>query len=649
MNIDELLDGVDLNELLTRYDEAAGQLLEVAGKDGHFEGWEGGSLDWPASNRDGSVLDAAELGKRAELIGHIYQGIPARRDSRLQEAYAGYSRTVSAYHEANRGYLQVRAQFLERAAGCEEDFLQLYQKVYLDALGREEPYALDAGEAALVQLRVARVPLSHAQSVAGKIRRDPEDDDPCWDQVYTCSGDGRPRSAPLRQILSRQAERVVDFLSAGEHLAIRYNTFNNFIWFGISIWKAVTEIELLLAQLRGRMRRRWHDTLLQYLRLDQAMLLKFFQAHLEDPAQIRPKDYWYGQEYSYLTRDMIDLTLKLIDRANALRRRARGIDGDKVQLVEVPALLRGGFKGRFVEYPHVGRSRRFSSWQRRLRLLRWVQLFRRTGQRKTQLHRAGLDKEQRLQAAWENNTEWGLRTLEIFGIQVKTLVDPLFSSIAAELDLRETKHKIIFLPTHQSLLDHPVMYHVMQSREMLAAMGWEKPVPCVFFSRSRLMDPTSFKIGSRQFSLIGVPPEMADRLLEEVDGYVIADRSSDAGNPIQRFARLLEERPGVIYGAGTTSAFELQCLPMQHALFAYLPQDVVIIPIVFRGIHSLWPKCPRGNKNINPGLVEVVVCPPMLAETTLLPRKRALRTQLEPATLFQAVHIANLLNPGPAG
>ena len=62
MNIDELLDGVDLNELLTRYDEAAGQLLEVAGKDGHFEGWEGGALDWPASNRDGSVLDAAELG-----------------------------------------------------------------------------------------------------------------------------------------------------------------------------------------------------------------------------------------------------------------------------------------------------------------------------------------------------------------------------------------------------------------------------------------------------------------------------------------------------------------------------------------------------------------------------------------------------------
>ena len=104
----------------------------------------------------------------------------------------------------------------------------------------------------------------------------------------------------------------------------------------------------------------------------------------------------------------------------------------------------------------------------------------------------------------------------------------------------------------------------------------------------------------------------------------------------------------MIYGAGTTSAFELQCLPMQHALFAYLPPDVVVIPLAFRGVHALWPKCPKGNTSINPGLVEAVVSPPMLGAITLLPRKRALRTQLEPATLFQAVHIANQYNPEPA-
>ena len=87
---------------------------------------------------------------------------------------------------------------------------------------------------------------------------------------------------------------------------------------------------------------------------------------------------------------------------------------------------------------------------------------------------------------------------------------------------------------------------------------------------------------------------------------------------------------------------------MQHALFAYLPPDVIIVPLAFRGLHSLWPKCPRGNLDIGSGRVEVVVCPPMLGETTLLPHKRALRTQLEPATLFQAVHIARLFNPEPA-
>ena len=86
---------------------------------------------------------------------------------------------------------------------------------------------------------------------------------------------------------------------------------------------------------------------------------------------------------------------------------------------------------------------------------------------------------------------------------------------------------------------------------------------------------------------------------------------------------------------------------MQHALLAYLPDDVVIIPIAMRGIHSLWPKCPKGNACINSGVVDVVISPPMLGETTLLPRRRALRTQLEPATLFQAVHIATLLDPEP--
>ena len=181
------------------------------------------------------------------------------------------------------------------------------------------------------------------------------------------------------------------------------------------------------------------------------MLLKFFQAHLEDPARIRPKDYWYGQEYSCLTQDMIDLTLRLIDRANALRLRAQGIDRDKVRKVEVPALLNNGFKGRFAEYPHVGCVQRFSTHQRRRRLLRWIQLLRRTGQRKKQLHRAELDKEQRLQAAWRDNTELGLQTLEIFGTEVKTLIDPFSLLLPRNWSCTRANAKSsFFLPTKVS-------------------------------------------------------------------------------------------------------------------------------------------------------------------------------------------------------
>jgi hypothetical protein len=148
--------------------------------------------------------------------------------------------------------------------------------------------------------------------------------------------------------------------------------------------------------------------------------------------------------------------------------------------------------------------------------------------------------------------------------------------------------------------------------------------------------------------MFGVSAREFDHLLETVDGYVIADRTGDARNAIQRFAKVLEERPGVLYPALTTAAFDIQSPPLQHVLFALLPQDVVIIPMAIRGSYSLWPKCPKGNLNLNPGLAEVVVAPPMLGETTLLPRRRTLRIQVEAAALFQAVHLSHLLNPEPA-
>ena len=49
--------------------------------------------------------------------------------------------------------------------------------------------------------------------------------------------------------------------------------------------------------------------------------------------------------------------------------------------------------------------------------------------------------------------------------------------------------------------------------------------------------------------------------------------------------------------------------------------------------------------NLNPGMVEAVISPPLLGETTLMPKRRSLRFQLETAALVQAVHITSLLNP----
>ena len=641
MNVDRILKDVDISELLASYDEAARQLLNVAALDGHFEGWSPDDLAWPQS----AGIDVDGLERRRTLISHIYGGIPSRRDHRLHESFSRFAALVEPYHEANRNYLDVLGQFEQRGVGSAADFLQLYQAVYLEALGRDEPYSLDAGEAALVNLKVARVPLSHAQGVAGRLKESPEAFDPRWEAEYGHLVDGERMDATLRSILSRIAERVVDFMAAGEHLAIRYNTFSNFIWFGISVWKTVSEIEHLVARVEGHVRAQWREKLEKYVRLAQGLLLKFLQAHSEDPAQIRPKDYWYGQEYSYLTRDMIDLTLKLIEGANALRRRARG-SNLHLDEIEVPVLLRNQFSGRFVEYGHVGRRRSIGSWRRRGRLLRWAALTRQNARGSLELEAADLTESERLQAAWNMSLEWGRKTLELFEIEVDVSVDPRFTALAEALHLGRDHRKVVFFPTHQSILDHPVMYSVMQSSELLQAMGWEQPQPCALLARSGLTSPaTLFRVGSKECSLLGIGADTADHLLEQVHGYVILRRSGDTGNPTREFAKLLEKRPGVVYGAGTTSAFELQCLPIQHALFAQLPSDTLFIPVIFRGIHGLWPKCPAGNLNISPGKVEVIVCPPMLGETTLLPRKRSLRTQLEPATLFQAVHIANLLNP----
>lgn len=645
MDLDELLSDVDLDELLRLYDEAAEELMQVALSDGHFAGRDSSEITWPV----GSDLNA--LTRRADLIGIIHEGIPPLRDKRLQEAYDHYERVGPAYHRANRLYLATRQLFVERGRGDVLDFHALYQSVYLHALGRDNPYALDEGEAALVKLRVARVPLSHAHAVAEKLQagagqKEPaadSSDDPRLAEHYACEINGGHHAGTLRDLLSEVAERVVDYLAAGEHLAIRFNTYSNFIYLGISVWKAITDADLLLARIEGRVRSQWHQKLGKLVLLGKGMLLKFLQAHSEDPAQIKPREFWYGQEYSYLTRDMIDLTRRLVGSVNRLAGRVPG----KVDRVVLPPLLTSKVKGRFLEYQHVGRRQTLGPWRRRARLLRWAWLYYRTGRQKMSLLAKQLPEAERLKAASAQSGEWGRKSLDIFDIELTISADPLFVATARALDLANKQAKVLFLPTHRSLFDHPVMSSLLHDPRFLELMGWREPPAPVILARARLTEPATLRLGGRSFSLIGFTTEEVDTMMEAVDGHVIMTRSADARSPTRRFAKLLAKRPGVVYGEGTTAAFEHQCLPMQHALFAYLPPDVIIVPLALRGIHSLWPKCPRGNLDIGSGRVEVVVCPPMLGETTLLPRKRALRTQLEPATLFQAMHIARLFNPEP--
>ena len=52
------------------------------------------------------------------------------------------------------------------------------------------------------------------------------------------------------------------------------------------------------------------------------------------------------------------------------------------------------------------------------------------------------------------------------------------------------------------------MYHVLQSPELLQAMGWETPVPCVILARTR-MASAGVRIGSRSVTMFGTNPRVS--------------------------------------------------------------------------------------------------------------------------------------------
>jgi hypothetical protein len=374
------------------------------------------------------------------------------------------------------------------------------------------------------------------------------------------------------------------------------------------------------------------------------MLVEFFQAHRETPTQLRPENYWYWQPYAYLTRDMLDLSRNLIEKVNQMLP-APGLELPELVL---PPVLSGHATGSFTDFPHVGKIRTISSFARKIRFLRWIRPCWKVGRHRLRLLKSEMPAKEKYRLAWEMWREWSEETKRIFEIRVDITIDPRFKQVSRDLDLGSGKHKVLILPTHQSLMENLIHFPVFQSDVFLDAMGWEQPVPFAILARTGLFSTTSLKLGRWELSMFGVSPKTNDVMFEAVDGYVTRESLDGTAHTTSKILDAMKHRPGLIYPTGTTASFAEQLIPLQHALFSKLPQDIVIIPVVFRGTHSVWPRCPKGNLDINPGVIEAVICPPMLGETTLLPKRRSLRIQAETAALFQAVHIASLLNPEAA-
>jgi 1-acyl-sn-glycerol-3-phosphate acyltransferase len=639
----------DPEQLLRLSDQSAQELIDLVRPEGYFGERGPEELRWPPNvDQAARPIGPEGLHRRIELVGSMYRGVPALRDERLAEAWQRLRDLTPAYREAARIYLGVRREFVSRDEGSEDDFLRLYQTLYVEALATEELQSQDLGEASLERAHLARVPLSHAQAVAVALPQVQPRDDPRWEATYELPAGATPVRGTLRELLTDVAGRTLDFIAAGELFATRFNTYHNFGWFGSSVWKVVVDADALRHRLRERGGTNAAEVagLEQDLLRAQAMMIEFLRAHTEDPARLKPAGYWYGQEYSYLTRDMIDLTHRIVARARALERGDSERAGDPTK-VALPPLLAGTARERFLVHPQASRRGRASRLARTLRLARWTAASWRLGRRRLRLARKGLGEAERRQRAWEGWLDWADATLRIFGIEVDVRIDPDFETIARELDLARGGRKVLFLPTHQSLFDHPVMYRVLGSPELMAAMGWERPVPCVILARTG-MALAGVKVGRWSMTMFGCSSGTFDRLLEELDGYVTLERSGPSAPTTTKVAAALGTRPGVVYPMATTAAFESQLFPLQHALFAQLPADVVVVPVALRGIHQLWPKCPKGNLDISPGRVEAYVSPPVLGETTLLPKRRSLRIQMETAALFQAIQITTLLDPEPS-
>ena len=578
--------------------------------------------------------------ERVEFVQELARRIPKIREQRLLEAYDDFKKGHRAYYDGVRIYVELLEQFRQKTEGTERDLLVLYQDVLSATIAEYQPEFSGPGDALLQSLGLGRPPMEYTRQ--GAIPVSSAGSDSRLNDRYQITV-GAERDMSLHQGLREIASGTIDILAAADRLATYFNAYSNFAWFGSSIWRDVVETELLIERLRGKGRRKLlvFRKLQNDIDLGHRMLTDFFRVHREDPTQIKRVGHWYGQSYSYLTRDMIDLSMRLVRHR---RKISRNFPKDIIEPLERPSFLYGSVEGSFMEYPDVGSEVIPGPWRRALGFGRLLVTSIKLGREKQKLARMKLDREERLELAWRQWIDWSGSVLTHFGIDLRVRIDPLLMELAEGLDLSSRDRKIVFLPTHQSLLDHPAMYQVLSSPELCNALGWSGPRSCVMLSRTGIA-ASVFGIGPKSMTMFGIPAERFDRLMEEVDGYVFRDPESASSASIRKLVRELNTRPAVIYPMATTAAFETQLFPLQHSLFSVLPSDTIFIPIALRGIHALWPKTPKNNLRINSGRVEAVVGPPLLGGTTLLPRQRSMRFQLEQASLIHALHITQLLNP----
>ena len=594
------------------YNKVSEKLVSIARQEGLLS--ECFASKWAC--QQGEENSTPALKARLKLVHEMHEQLLKRKDEVLFASYGPFEEKSEGHFEVQSHYMRVKRQFMEQE-GDEDRFLKLYHKQYIRALSHLMCLKPKRGEALLVEEKLSHIPFEVSKASASKLAKVPlsREDEKLLNTPFP---DGKEFSS-LGEQLRTIAVETLDLLNVGAIFATRFHYFNNFALLGTAAWEAVLSAELCLGEQRAEQSFPASD-----IRHLQDLLAMFIQAHLYNPYD---KKRWYGQAYSYLVRDIIDLSLKLF---KAL---------DK----EPPSFLAFEKQGRFQEYAHVGGRGKYSKLGKGLKLTRGFFNDRRFGKKRLALSRQPDTPTRRLKA-WKSSLRWGKKICVLAGIKTTCTFHPRLKEALRVLKAHREGKGMLFLPTHQSLVDHPLVYTAFSSKALRDALGWKDAIACTMVARENLGNTFKFEFGSFQSNSFGIPGDKFDHLLETIDKHIIIDSHSQK-SITEAIKQSLDRGPVVIYPMGTATTFATHLFPLQHALFAHIPYNTLLIPMALRGAHSIWPKCPKGNLNIRPGEVEVFFGQPFHAENILFPKQSKLRLQLDIASFFQGVQIKDSLNP----